>query len=167
MVTSKALSDRQRRIYDFLQQNPVGILSTTDTDKNPHGTVVYYTTDDNFIIRILAKTGTHTYDNLTHNNHIALTVFQPHTQTTAQLHGTATEQPGTDRISAVFGAIFGASPRPATIILPPTTSLQASAFTTFQINPGQIHIATYARADTGAYSDLFESIESFDFKADS
>jgi len=156
--------DRQQRIYDFLKDQHIGILSMVTPDNNPHGVVVYYTVDDNFVVHILTKTGTRKYDDLTHNGHVMLTVFEPHSQATVQLTGVALERAGADDINKVAGAIIGAALQTSDSALPPIVKLQAGVFTTFQIEPVQIRMAIYARPDPGDYGELFESIESFDFK---
>ncbi len=155
---------RQKRIFNFLDESHVGVLSSVTPDNNPHGAVVYYDIDHEFNVHILTKTGTRKYDNLVHNGHVMLTVFDPATQTTAQVTGTAVERSGMGNINRVAGTIFaklGASNNEG---LPPLMKLQAGAFTTFQITPVQIRVARYTRPISGNYEDLFESIESFELK---
>jgi uncharacterized protein YhbP (UPF0306 family) len=158
------LSDRQRRIHNFLKERRIGVLSMVTPDNDPHGVVVYYVVDDDFRIHILTKKGTRKYDDLTHNSRVMLTVFEPHSQTTAQLTGVAVERSGSNDINEVAGAIMGASLQTSDSALPPIVKLQAGAFTTFQIEPLQIRMAIYARPDPGDYEKIFESVESFDLR---
>lgn len=164
--TGTKLSDRQKRIYNFLAEQRLGVLSTVTPDNNPHGAVVYYALDDDFTIHILTKKGTRKYDNLVHNDHVMLTVFEPRKQITAQVSGIAVEREGRADISRTAGAIFGATTRTSDSGLPPIVKLQAGAFTTFRIRPVQIRMAIYARPDPDSYENIFESIESFDFDKD-
>lgn len=165
--TSSTPCAREQRIHNFLAEQRIGVLSTVTPDNNPHGTVVYYAIDDDCTIHILTKKGTRKYDNLVHNNHVMLTVFEPRKQITAQVTGVAVEREGRADISRIAGAIFGASSRTSDSGLPPIVKLQAGAFTTFRIRPVQIRMAIYARPDPGSYESIFESVESFDFKRDS
>ncbi len=158
------LSDRQRRIYNFLREHPVGVLSTITPSRNPHGTVVYYTIDKNFMVHFLTKKGTRKYDNLKHNSHGMLTVFDPLTQATAQVTGVAVECEGDIRIHSVVMGILKGALRTSVSGVPPIAKLEAGEFTVFQIEPVQIRMATYDRLDSGRYEDLFESIESFNLK---
>jgi len=159
----QAFTARQQRIYAFLNEHHTGVLSSVTPDGNPHGVVVYYTIDHDFNIHIITKTGTHKYDNLTHNENVILTVYEPTTQTTAQFTGFAVEQAGIKNINETANAIFVrlAADNEG---LPPITKLEAGTFTTFRLEPVQIRMAMYARPITGGYTELFESIESFHLK---
>ena len=161
---NNTLNTRQKRIYAFLKEQHVGVLSSVTPDGNPHGVVVYYAVEDNFIISFLTKKGTHKYDNLLHNDHVMFTVFQPLTQTTVQVTGIAIERESQQSISKITGAIFGDSLSTSDVGLPPIVKLQAGAFTMFQIRPVHIRMATYSRPESGDYDQLFDSIESFEFK---
>jgi uncharacterized protein YhbP (UPF0306 family) len=156
--------ERQRRIYTFLRNHPVGVLSTITPDNNPHGVVVYFVASQDFTIQILTKTGTHKYDNLKHNSHVMLTVFDPDTQSTAQITGITSEQPDHASIQQVASGIIEANTRTSGSLLPPILKLQAGKFTSFRIDPVQIRVATYAHGGYGDYSELFESLESFELK---
>jgi uncharacterized pyridoxamine 5'-phosphate oxidase family protein len=154
---------RQRRIFNFLDERYVGVLSSVTPDGNPHGAVVYYAIGSNFKIRILTKTGTRKYDNLVHNDHVMLTVYDSGLQTTAQITGTAVERPGLNNINQAADAIFTKLGK-SNEGMPPIMKLQAGEFTTFQIEPAQIRFAQYAKPFSGGYETLFESIESFDLR---
>lgn len=157
----QSLSERRKRIYDYLSKNHVGVLSTVTPDGDPHGVVIYFVVDKNFTIHVLTKTGTRKYDNLVHNNRAMLTVCDPDKRVTAQITGVATEYPDTDTINKVADIIYakrGGSHKG----LPPIMKLQAGAFTTFQIEPVQIRMALYNSTSPGSYEDLFLSVESFD-----
>jgi uncharacterized pyridoxamine 5'-phosphate oxidase family protein len=159
-----SLSNRKRRIYDFLQENSVAVLSSVDPNGNPHGVVIYFMVDANFVIHFLTKKGTRKYDDLIHNNHVVLTAFQPQTQTTVQVTGLATEREGRNAIKEISGAIFGATLRTSGSGLPPIVKLQEGNFTTFSIKPIEAHMAVYARPESGTHEELFDSIESFDLE---
>ncbi|HSX42924.1 MAG TPA: pyridoxamine 5'-phosphate oxidase family protein [Candidatus Saccharimonadales bacterium] len=163
-VHARSFSERQKRIYDFLNRQRTGVLSTVTPDNNPHGVVVYYAIEDDFVISFLTKKGTHKYDNLIHNDHVMLTVYEPLTQTTAQITGRAIERDSQRSVARIAGAVFGDSLRKSSIGLPPIVKLQAGAFTAFQIEPTSIRLALYARPEPGDYAQLFESIESFEYK---
>ncbi len=158
---TQTLSQRQRRIFDFLNQHHFGVLSTVTPDGNPHGAVVYFVTDPDFTVHILTKTGTRKYDNLIHNNHVLLTVFDVKMQATAQITGIATEYPGRHTIQHVADAIY-AKQGELHKGLPPIMKLQADMFTTFTIEPVQIRMALYMKTRPGSYEDMFTSVESFD-----
>lgn len=166
LIARVSLSTRQQRIYNFLHEHHVGVLSTVTPDNNPHGVVVYYTVGENFVISILTKKGTRKYENLAHNNHAMLTVFDTASQTTVQVTGIARERSGRTNIDEVAGEVLGVASETGHAGLAPIVKLQAGTFTTLRIAPVQIRMAIYARPDPGDYDQLFDSIESFDFKSD-
>jgi general stress protein 26 len=158
---AKSLSERQKRIHDFLQSQRIGVLSTVTPNGDPHGAVVYYVLGDDFTIWFLTKKGTRKSDNLLHNNHLMLTVCDFASQTTAQILGTAVEHPETAAINEISGQVFMRMMEEGNGQLPPIMKLQAGAFTTFAIKPVQIRMAVYSRPEVGEGEQLFESIESF------
>lgn len=160
----QTLSVRQKRIYDFLSQQHIGVLSTVTPDGNPHGVVVYFVVDPDFTIHILTKTGTRKYDNLMHNNHVLLTVFDTKMQATAQITGVAMEFSGIHTVQHVADAIY-AKLGELHKGLPPIMKLQANVFTTFTITPVQIRMALYMNSKPGSYEDMFTSVESFDLNS--
>ena len=159
------LSDRQQRIYGFLSTHPVGVLSSVSPDGDPHGAVVHFVIDKQFTVSFLTKDDTRKYDNLKHFNHIMLTVFDASAQTTAQITGTATEIQDRSAVPHLVWAILEASLDSSVGTgLPPIAKLQAGSYAAFSIQPAQIRMAVYSRPDPGDYTELYETLESFDLK---
>lgn len=154
-------SDRKQRIYDFLFDTSVGVLSTTDPDGDPHGAAIYYTINKNFEVAFLTKAKTKKYDNLIHNNHVMLTVFEPLTQTTVQVTGIAKAVKSGFAMNEIAARVLGTSLKTSDAGVPPLSKLEAGSYVAFKIEPVQIRMAVYARPDPGDYSELFETIESF------
>jgi uncharacterized pyridoxamine 5'-phosphate oxidase family protein len=156
-------SDRKQRIHDFLSQTAVGVLSTVNPDGEPHGVVIYFNINTDFGITFLTRAGTRKYDNLKHHNHLMLTVFDLRTQTTAQITGRAIEITDNYEVNQVAAGMLATSLKISEPGLPPITKLEAGDYVAFTIHPVQIRMAVYARPDPGEYTELFESIESFEF----
>jgi uncharacterized pyridoxamine 5'-phosphate oxidase family protein len=154
-------SDQQQRIYNFLFKNGIGVLSSNDPDGNPHGSVIYYAVNRNFEVAFLTKSGTKKYDNLLHNNHVMLTVYEPLTQTTVQVTGLAAEVKSGFVMNELAAKLLATSLRTSDAGLPPIDKLQAGSHVAFIIKPVQVRMAVYDRPDPGDYSELFETIESF------
>lgn len=155
-------SDRKQRIYQFLTENPVGVLSTITPDGNPHGVVVYFVVSKDFTISFITKTGTRKYDNLVHNGRVHLTVFEPSTQAIAQISGSAKLVSDSRTINAIAGSVFGVTQHTGQPGFSPISKLEEGHFTAFDIIPTQVRMAVYARPDSGGYNELFESVESFE-----
>lgn len=162
--TAMSFSDREERIYRFLKSCPIGVLSTVTADGDPHGAVIYFTIDKDFAVSFVTKGQTRKYDNLKHRSKVTLTVFEPQTQTTAQIIGQAEEIKDSYEINQVAGAILAASMKTSDGGLPPISKLSAGEFVAFTIKPDQIRMAVFGRPDPGDYSDMFETIESFELK---
>jgi uncharacterized protein YhbP (UPF0306 family) len=161
-TSTNELSDRQQRIYNFLQANSIGVLSTVSPNSEPHGSVIYYSIDEHFIVHFLTKAKTRKFDNLAHNNHIMLTVFEPHSQTTAQVIGRAVEVTDSSKVNGIAGSVLGASLKTTTSGLLPITKLDAGTYSAFKVEPVQIRMAVYATSEQGDYEGIFESLESFE-----
>lgn len=159
-------SDRKKRMFTFLRENPIGVLSTVTPDGDPHGAVVYFRVDKDFTISFLTKTETRKYDNLVHNNHVMLTVFEPETQATVQVTGIAEEVQDSYETNAIAGTILGISMETSEAGTPPISKLDAGMYVAMKITPVQARMAVYARPDSGGYGELFESVESFDLNED-
>jgi hypothetical protein len=156
------MPERNKRIFNFLHDNPVGVLSSVTRDGNPHGAVIYFKTEEDFTISLLIKSLTRKYDNITHNNHVMLTVYEPKTQTTVQVTGVAHERKDTHANNDLAVAIIKASLKMSGTDILPVAKLRAGQYVVLAIVPVQIRMAVYARSGSGGYEDMFESIESFD-----
>jgi hypothetical protein len=159
-------SDTKQRMYDFLFGTSIGVLSSTDPDGDPHGAVIYFTINRDFEVSFLTKSETKKYDNLIHNNHVMLTVFEPFTQTTAQITGMAREVKAGFDMNEIAGRVLGTSLQTSDAGLTPLSKLEAGSYVAFRIEPVQIRMAVYARPDPGDYSELFETVESFGHQDD-
>lgn len=161
-----SLPDRKQRIYDFLLDNPIGVLSSVTPDGNPHESVIYQRINPDMTISFLTRTATRKYDNIKHHNHVCLTVFEPASQTTAQVIGIAEEITDNYQINAIAGSVLGISLRVSKGSMPPIAKLEVGDYTAFRILPVQIRIATFAMSEGGGYGDLFDSVESFELSED-
>jgi len=157
-------SDRKQRFYDFLTANRIGVLSTVTPDGDPHGVVIYFDIDHNFAASFITRNGTKKYDNLRHNNHVMLTVFEPKKQAVVHIAGTATEITDIYELKEIAAATLAISLSTSETGQPPITKLEAGEFVGFKIAPKYIRMAVYARPQSGQPADLFESLESFELE---
>lgn len=165
-VDETTLSDKQQRILRFLEDMPVGVLSTVSPDGDPHGVVIYFVVDGDFNVYFLTRDETRKYDNLKHHNHAMLTVFDPATHTIAQIIGRAKEIEDSYQINKIANKMVQANFKVSEVDMPPITKLDAGECVAFKIEPVQIRMAVYARPESGSYNELFESIESFNLRDD-
>ena len=154
--------ERQQRIYDFLKANPIGVLSTVNRSGQPHGSVIYYSIDENFTVSLLTKSKTRKYQNIVTNPEVVITIYEPSSQTTAEITGKAHQVKDSFEINSIAGSILGASLKTSDSGLPPISKLEAGNYVAFNIKPKQIKMAVFARPDPDDYLGIFETIESFE-----
>ena len=163
---SHAHSEKQKRIHEFLHQNPIGILSTVTPNGEPHGAVIYFVIDDDFTASFLTRCGTRKSDNIKHQDHVTLTVYEPESQTTAQIIGRAKEINDNDRVNSIASDVLRISLKTSEAGIPPISKLEPGSYNAFTIEPVQINMAVYRKPESGSYTALFDSIESFKLKED-
>lgn len=162
-VNPATLNERQRRIATFLDSMRVGVLTSVDPSGDPHGSVIYFTVNKDFVLCFLTKANTKKADNILRNNRVMLVVFDPGTQTVAQVIGKTVQITDHYTLNAVSAEIYMTSIRNAKD-LPPITKFEAGDYVGFRIEPDQIRMAAYATPESGDHGRIFDSIESFELE---
>lgn len=153
------LSEKERRIFSYLDSNPVGVLATVEPDGKPHAAVIYFSVDRHFNIFFVTKTGTRKHSNMQHNAAAMLVAFDKETQTTVQVTGTAKQLNSVTESQKVFEDILKASLQTSIEGVPPIAKLHAGYYAAYRLTPTQIRMAVFARPDAGDYDRIFETIE--------
>lgn len=151
-------SKSNMRILNFLKSHPIGVLATVDPNGNPHATVIYFSTDDEFNVTFTTKSQTKKHDNLSHNNHAMLVAYETFSQTTVQITGTAeliTNKAKADHISE---ETFRTSIDTSQAGDSPISKLYAGHEIAYKLKPVQIRMAVFMRPDPGGY-DMYETID--------
>ena len=153
-------SDRKKRIYNFLIQNPVAVLSSVTLGGDVHGVVIFYAVKNDFSLIFMTRVNTRKYNNISHNNNVGLTVYDPKSQTTAQICGTVTQ---TDTVvDSAASRVLESTSQTDTSGLAPISKQQKYKSVSLTIHPSQIHMAYFANTESGEYDNILESVESFD-----
>ncbi len=145
-------------IYDFLQSQKTGVLSTVGKHDRPYGAVVYFSIDKEFNVYFTTKRDTRKSENIQHNKHVSFVTFEPVSQTTAQIVGTAEEISDPTEAQDIFRAMLKTAFTTSLSGLPPISKLYAGYYISYRIKPEHINMAVFARPDPGGY-DIFESID--------
>lgn len=156
--------ERRDRIFGFLRENQVGVLSTVDPNNDPHATAIYYAVEPDLTISFMTKSATKKSDNIAHNNHVMLLVYEPSSQTTVQINGQAKKIDDISRMNKIFSDILQAAWDTSEDGVPPITRLVAGEYVAYSIEPKQVRMAVYARPELGNYEDLFETLEAHELK---
>lgn len=154
----------RQRMFDFLNQTRVGVLTSVDPGGEPHGSVIYFAIEADFIIHFLTRKQTKKSENLLRNSRVMLVVFEPESQTVAQITGEAELIEDSYEVNQIATAVFMTGLKVSANSTPPVAKLDAGEYVGFRIQPTQIRMASYVRPDPGRYNDIFESIESFELK---
>jgi general stress protein 26 len=149
-------SDKNKRIRKFLTQKNVGILATVDPNNDPYAAAVYYAIDHDFDLFFTTKDKTKKTDNLRHNNHAMVVVFDEETQTTVQLRGVAHEVTDAKQAERIFENTLSAAQYSSESGIPPISKLDAGEYIAFVLKPVDVRMAVYTRPESGDYSELFE-----------
>lgn len=152
------ISEKQAHIMDFLQKNRIGVLATVDPNGEPHAATIYFTVDSNMNIAFITKTETKKHDNIQHNDHVVLIVFEANTQTTVQVKGMASVVTDPVKEQEIFAEILKVSMDTSESGIPPISKLRAGEYVVYTIKSKEIRMAVYIRPDPGDYETLFETI---------
>lgn len=152
------IHEKHEDAYDFLKHHPVGALATVGPNGDPHVAAIYFTIDRKWTIFFLTKTGTRKADNLDHNNHAQLLVYEAKTQTTVQVTGTATKIEDSAEMNDVFAKILKASLDASDSSVPPISRLKEGDYVAYRLSPEQVRMAVFSHPKFGEYEDLFKTI---------
>lgn len=151
-------SDKKQRIFDFLEQHPVGVLSAVTKEGEPHGTVIYFAFDEDLGLMFLTRNETKKYSDLKHHNTVMLTAFDAEHQTVVQINGVALQLPE-DTVDQVAGSIIEKAMKTSETGVPPIFKLEEGDYVAFRIIPTRMSMAVYARPNGGGYPEVFEVLE--------
>jgi uncharacterized pyridoxamine 5'-phosphate oxidase family protein len=152
------ISDRDPKIYSFLQTHPLGILATADTSGVPHAATIYFVVESDFSIRFITKQQTAKYHNLHTNPQAALAVYEVKSQTTVQLAGPVEEIQDISELEQVFGKIVQISETNSDGHRPPISKLDAGNYVAFRLQPTTVRMAEFVKAEYPPVDEIFEVV---------
>jgi general stress protein 26 len=158
VIVSTTSADTEQSIYEFLKDSPVGVLSTVGEDNKPHGVVIYFSVDRNFVFTFVTKKGTTKHQNLHTQNDVMLVVFDAYSQTTVQVTAKAMEMTDQTAAEAAFNRTLEAARQTSDAGTPPITKIWAGDYVAYELKPSHIQMRVFVRPDPGG-NDLFESID--------
>lgn len=131
------------KIADYIRQNPLAILGTTDDDGTPYGAVVYVCNDDHRpLVYFITKNGTRKYKNLTTRPAVSVTIANPQEASTLQAKGQASlvhDAATLDMITTKITRTLATAPE----WLPPITKLRAGEYAMVAIELTEARLANY------------------------
>lgn len=149
-------TESNRRIYDFLTQQFIGIVATSNLSAKPHAAVVYFSIDQNFVVTFITKIETQKHHNLTENNQVMFLVYDSFVQTTTQISGIAMRIDDKTKENDIYNNVVAIAQRTIRSEIPPIAKLLAGQYVAYEIKPIAISMAVYARPESGG-EELFEA----------
>ena len=154
---SVTIEQNEQEAHNFLKNHTVGVLATVDPNGEPHAAAIYYFADEDFTISFITKTQTKKADNLQHNNHAVLVVYEPASQTTVQITGTVSAVTELLEVNDIFRRVLNASLETSQTSVPPIAKLKEGDYIGFRLTPKQIRMAAFRHSESGEYADLFKT----------
>lgn len=157
-VESSASVESKLRIREFLTLHPVGVLATTDPNNDPHGSVIYYSVDEDFNILFTTKHDTKKHDSLKHHNHAMLVSYDAASQSCIQITGITEEITDSTAANEAFKGTLKASLQTSEAGIAPISKLYAGQYVAYRLMPKQIRMAVFSRP-AGVGQEIFETLE--------
>ncbi len=154
---SVTIKQSQQEAHTFLKNHKVGVLATVDPNGEPHAAAIYYFVDAGFTISFITKTHTKKADNLLHNNHAVLVVYEPTSQTTVQITGTVDTVTELLEVNDIFRQVLNASLDTSKTSMPPIAKINEGDYIGFRLTPKQVRMAAFRHAESGDHTDLFKT----------
>jgi general stress protein 26 len=144
-ANKKAVLSAEAR--EFLSQNEVGVLSTTDRTGDVQGATIYYALGSDGNIYMITKGGTAKAHNMLTNHQVALTVFDADQTKTAQIQGYAEIEADVVTKQEIFMQLIRPRNYGDESRMPPITELDAGGFISFRITPTSVKYTDYKKSD--------------------
>lgn len=159
-VESASSDTTEKRIKSFLDDHFSGVLGTSDMAANPHVAVIYYYSDQDFIVHFVTKRETQKYKNIEENRQVAFVIYDEKTQKSLQLFGyVKKDDSDLQRMQAVTN-MANASLKLSGRLFPPAEKLMAGEYVAFRLVPQVLKLASYDRSESetnGMYETLLLS----------
>lgn len=141
-------SSERKRIFEFLKSHPVGVLATISPDGRPHASTIYLTVDESLNLAFTTKQDTRKYQNIEHDNHVMLAVYDAQTQTVVQISGRAEEVTDPDAQHAIYYGTLHAARQTGKDVVPPIAKIAAGPYVGFKVKIENIWLSDYDWGDT-------------------
>lgn len=144
-IESATTSESADNIRNFLNGHYTGTLATADAAANPHVSVVYFSTENDFSLTFGTKRETQKFKNIEENNDVAFLVYDEKEQTVVQVFGRAEIVTDESLRSRIFSNMVSSSSEGSQTEIPPAEKLLAGDYVAVRIVPMVIKMAVYAR----------------------
>jgi uncharacterized pyridoxamine 5'-phosphate oxidase family protein len=149
--------EERNEALNFLQDNPLGVLSTINGSHFPEMAPIYFFVESDFSCSFLTKTNTRKFRNLSENEKAALLTFSEETLTTVEVQGRLSTEHDPLRIAQILEAFAAlALSRKGAYWVPPVSQIENGAFAVCTLKAEGVLYTSYATelADPGVPRQL-------------
>ena len=133
-------------ISEYINDHPLAVLSTVDSNGRPHGTNLYVGSDDRLNAYFMTKIGTGKAQNIQNNPSIALTFSGEEHQTTLQISGTAVEVTVPDESASAF-QVLGSLRHESRDFRLPISKIDAGPYIVFRVRVEDAILTEYEHSN--------------------
>lgn len=142
MSNSQSFKDNQE-VFNFLNANPIAVLSTVNLEGDPHATTIYFKIDEEFNCYFLSKKDTAKIQNIKNNKNVVLVVFEPTKQINVQIYAKAVEVTNEESSGSIFKQILEVTRQTSISEVPPVSKLFAGHYVAYKLVPKKIDYSVY------------------------
>lgn len=150
------LSESRDHILNFLRNNRVGVLATSDRTGRPHAATVYITHDENLNLYFVTKEKTTKNENLKTNPQAAIAIYDPSSQSTVQAEGRVEEIIDIGQSEKILYEVWTTALQTSESGNIPVSKLQAGGYVAYGLIAPTIRLATFNPKDDKA--SIFETV---------
>jgi uncharacterized pyridoxamine 5'-phosphate oxidase family protein len=134
---------QRSKIVTFLQEHPVGVLATVDSNGDPYATTLYFDVDSRMRVTFTTKQDTYKYKNIVKHGTVMLVVHEASKQIAVQIRGKAVELKDPAVQQAVYHATLRAAQKTGEDVVPPIAKIAAGPYAAFAIEVETVRLTEY------------------------
>ena len=146
-------------LIQILKKEQIAVLSTSDSDGNPHGSTIFFIHDNDLNFLFFFFFNTRKYENITANKRGALTVIFSNQQKTVQAEGIIKEVPrGAEEYHNAILQMSEKNAKQGGISWPPPLSKMPEAdIVIYKMVVDWLRYSDYSKLDTEVHSQIIPS----------
>lgn len=133
-----------KTVFEFLQKQHTGVLSTVSEKKEPWGSTIYFVPDDKLNLYFIVRSKTHKYKNINKHPMVAITAFDQPSQTTVQAAGHVSQVPARDITEVALEKLSVIQPKSEINWVPPFVKVHKGDWMVLKFTPTYMQYANYS-----------------------
>lgn len=155
-MTPKTPQDKQQ-IIDFINNNPLGVLATSNSVGFPHAAAIYFVLDEDLNIYFVTKENTLKHKNLKQNPLAAIAIYEKETLTTLQASGNVKVVDEIDKFMHLFNKLSDINHEQTNSDRLPVSKLFAGDYYMYCLKPKTMRLAEFKKPEQGDFQ-IFKNV---------